>query len=159
MGMKRALLTACLILWGPSWAAAQELKVKNDYGERVHLWQWVPSYWIEPTLFLQKNGTGRLDLSHAGESYYTLIDSRHRERTIGWIDLHPVYQIDVNAVIGIRQLFYSESRAREGWRRVNGRLEWGLIEETVKVPVAKVYIYSGGKAYEVDDFIRRFRGT
>ena len=141
-------------------SSAQQIRVINDYGERVELWQFVKADWDQPPLRLLRNGDGYVDLTRPGKYFLLLRDSAQRDRDIGWKDLHPIYEIDHNASLRLNQLFVSETRIRlfTIWNRRARRWERREVKEIVKKPVGPVlYVYSGGQTYHLDDFVNRFK--
>lgn len=156
-----AVCAAGAMLVGSASAQSQQLRVLNDYGQPVYLWQFVSRDWDQPPTFFQLGGFGFVDLSRPGQYFLLVQDLSRRNRDIGWKDLHPIYEIDPNAFLRINQLFAIQSGTRivEWWNCRTGRWEQTEIVTTVRVPTgeAVLYVESGGRLYDFDDFVKRFK--
>ncbi len=161
--MKRDFIlisTLVFVLVSSSTAFSQQLRVINDYGERIFLWQFLNAKWDQPPIFFQRGGDGHIDLKRPGKYYLLIRDSLNRDRDIGWKDLHAVHKIDPQAALGIRELIVSEKgiRTYTVWNSCTGRWESRQIETTVsKSAGPRLYVYSRGRQYYVEEFIQRFK--
>lgn len=157
----RTILAVTLVLIAYDQSRADHICIVNDYGERVTLFEWYASAWDKPPYKLPQKAKAKVDLDRPGRYYFTLFDRNDREREIGWIDLHLIYERDPKAEVGVNELFVAET-ATCTERYYDSRLRRWLtrtVEKVVRKPTGKpvFYIYSGGKSYYADDFIKRFQ--
>lgn len=156
----RAFIVTILVLIAYDRSKADNIRIINDYGERITLFEWYPRAWDKPYTLPQRS-KAVVNLTRPGKYYFTLFDRNDREREIGWIDLHQIYDRDPKAEVGVNELFISET-ATCTERYYDTRLRRWLtrtVEKIVREPTGKpvFYIYSGGKTYYADDFIKRFQ--
>lgn len=157
----RTILGIILALITYDQSSAGAINIINDYGERITLFQWYPNAWDKPPYKLPQRSKTPVNLDRPGRYFFTIFDRNDRERQIGWIDLHPIYERDPKAEIGVNQLFVAEEvAATERWfDPVRRRWCTRQLCKVVRKPTGKpvFYIYSGGKTYYADDFINRFQ--
>jgi hypothetical protein len=140
---------------------ADNIYLVNDYGERVTLFEYYPNAWDKPPYTLPQRSKVPVDLARSGKYYFTLFDRNNRERKIGWFDLHLIYDRDPKAEVGVNQLFvsktvcYADNYYDSNLRRWVQRTKEKSIREPTGKPVC--YVYSGGKSYDWDDFVNRFK--
>jgi hypothetical protein len=157
----RMLLAITFVLIAFHQSKADHIFLINDYGERITLFQWYPDAWDKPGYKLPQKTKAAVNLDRPGRYFFTLFDGQNREREIGWFDLHLIYDRDPKAEVGVNQLFvskavcYAENYYDSNLRRWVQRTKEKIIREPTGKPVC--YVYSGGKKYNWDDFVKRFK--
>jgi len=133
---ERCVCVCFLLLVGD--AVGAEFKVENRTGEPIYVWAMpeVTRKYIEPPLYIRRNGIGVLAIPDEGRCYLVVRDQSHGDTYIGWRDLIAARKKDPDAEIYLDHITITRSVLKEKWVRDRGR--W--IRRWSEVPILETRV-------------------